>query len=177
MSSPSGSTPGPSSSAESSANGASSSRSGPILTALQSFFDESGWPVDVIDDPRPALQSEFEGEDDTWMCYAVPLEEARQALFYSVYPEGIPNARRTASAEYLTRVNFDLPVGNFELSFETGEVRVKTSIDVADDSISVALVRNLITANVVVMNRYLPGLRRVAFDNVVPDRALAEADA
>jgi len=54
---------------------------------------------------------------------------------------------------------------------------VKTSIDVADDSISVALVRNLITANVVVMNRYLPGLRRVAFDNVAPDRALAEADA
>ena len=108
------------------------------------------------------------------MCYAIALEEAEQALFYSVYPEAIPRDRLGAVAEFITRVNFDLPIGNFELGFDTGELRMKTSIDVADDRISVPLVRNLVTANVVVMNRYVAALRRVAFDHERPEDVLGD---
>lgn len=157
----------------SSANG-SGAPAGPIRSALQGFFDASGWPVDAVEHPRPTLQSEFEGEDDTWMCYALALEDADQALFYSVYPEAVPQDRRGAVAETITRINFDLPIGNFELGLDTGELRMKTSIDVDGDEISVPLVRNLVTANVVVMNRYLPALRSVAFDHVAPGDALQE---
>jgi hypothetical protein len=159
----------------SSSNGSpATGASGPIRSALESFFETSGWPVDAVERPRPALQSEFEGEDDTWMCYAIALEEAEQALFYSVYPEAIPRDRLGAVAEFITRVNFDLPIGNFELGFDTGELRMKTSIDVADDRISVPLVRNLVTANVVVMNRYVGALRRVAFDHERPEDVLGD---
>jgi hypothetical protein len=51
---------------------------------------------------------------------------------------------------------------------------MKTSIDVADDRISVPLVRNLVTANVVVMNRYVGALRRVAFDHERPEDVLGD---
>lgn len=156
----------------SSASNGTGAASGPIRDALQSFFDASGWPVDAVEQPRPALQSEFEGEDGTWMCYALALEDADQALFYSVYPDAIPHDRRGPVAELITRINFDLPIGNFELGLDTGELRMKTSIDVDGDSISVPLVRNLVTANVVVMNRYLPALRSVAFDHQSPADAL-----
>ncbi|WP_179862142.1 YbjN domain-containing protein [Longibacter salinarum] len=155
----------------------STDSSGPIRSALEAFFETSGWPVDAVDKPRPALQSEFEGEDDTWMCYAIALEEADQALFYSVYPDAVPQDRLGAVAEFITRVNFDLPIGNFELGLDTGELRMKTSIDVADDDVSVALVRNLVTANVVVMNRYVPGLRRVAFEHEAPVDVLRDLSA
>jgi len=163
------------SSASTSSNGSShTASSGPIRNAMEAFFEQSGWPVDAVERPRPALQSEFEGEDETWMCYAIALEEAEQALFYSVYPEAVPRERLGAVAELITRINFDLPIGNFELGYETGEVRVKTSIDVANDDISVVFIRNLVTANVVVMNRYIAGCRRVAFEHATPLEVLAE---
>ena len=155
----------------SAANGTDAS-TGPIRAALQSFFDASGWPVDAVEQPRPALQSEFEGEDGTWMCYALGLEDADQALFYSVYPDAVPQDRRGAVAELVTRINFDLPIGNFELGLDTGELRMKTSIDVDGDDISVPLIRNLVTANVVVMNRYFSALHSVAFDHQSPVDAL-----
>jgi hypothetical protein len=161
----------PPASSNGSSNGAAAS-SGSIRAALEAFFEQSGWPVDAVESPRPALQSEFEGEDDTWMCYAIPLEDAEQVLFYSVYPEAVPPERLGPVAELITRINFDLPIGNFELGLETGELRMKTSIDVADDDISVALIRNLVTANIVVMNRYVSVLRRVAFEQLAPGDAL-----
>lgn len=158
---------------DASSNGhASLSDPGPILDTLHRFFETSDWGVDLVDGDPPVLQTGFEGESEDWMCYAVALEGERQVLFYSVYPGAIPPDRRPAAGEYISRVNFDLPIGNFEMSYDTGEVRVKTSLDVEDDRLSVSLVRNLVTANVVVMNRYLPGLLRVVQDDAAPGEAL-----
>ncbi len=70
--------------------------------------------------------------------------------------------RRAALAEFVTRANFGLVVGNFEMDMDDGEVRYKTSIDVEGDRLSTALLHQLVRVNLEMMDKYLPGLYAVA---------------
>jgi hypothetical protein len=47
-------------------------------------------------------------------------------------------------AEFLTRANSGMVIGNFELDFADGEIRYKTSIDVEGDKLSYAIIKRLV---------------------------------
>ncbi len=49
-----------------------------------------------------------------------------------------------AVAEFITRANFGIVIGNFEIDFSDGEIRYKTSIDVEGDRPSFALIKRLV---------------------------------
>ena len=99
----------------------------------------------------------FEGQSGSWTCYARIEEVLDQFVFYSVCQAISPASRRTDVAEFLTRANFDLLVGNFELNFADGEIRFKTSIDVAGDRLTTALIGNLVFSNLAMMGRVSSG--------------------
>jgi hypothetical protein len=44
-------------------------------------------------------------------------------------------------AKFITRANYGMSLGNFELDFNDGEIRYKTSIDVTDDRLNFALIQ------------------------------------
>jgi hypothetical protein len=62
------------------------------------------------------------------------------------------------------------------MDWEAGEVRFKTSADVDGDRLSLALARQMVEANVVMMDRYLPGLQAVIAGRQTPAAALAEVE-
>ena len=80
-------------------------------------------------------------------------------------------------AEFLTRANYGLIVGNFELDFDDGEVRYKTSLDVEDAELLPALLAHIVYANVTNMDRYLPGIVAVLASSQTPAEAVAQIDA
>ena len=57
-------------------------------------------------------------------------------LFYSVLPLNVPCGQASAIAEFITRANYGMALGNFELDFNDGEVRYKTSVDVTETEIT-----------------------------------------
>jgi hypothetical protein len=148
---------------------------GEILDTAISFFKEDGWSFTQLEE-QPILRLGFQGENGQWSCYAQAREEQAQLLFYSVCPMNAPGDRRPAVAELLTRVNYGLFMGNFELDMDDGEIRYKTSIDVEGDRLSPALVKPLVYANVLMMDRYLPGIMSVIYGNVAPAEAIAKAE-
>jgi hypothetical protein len=81
-----------------------------------------------------------------------------------------------AIAEFLTRANSGIIIGNFELDFTDGEISYKTSIDVEGDRLSFALIQRLVYANVTMMDEYLPGILSVIYDNVSPADAIAKIE-
>ena len=113
----------------------------PILSQLVRFFEDDGWPFEQISD-LPALHTGFSGENGKWTCYAHAREEVHQFVFYSLLPVNTPPDKLDAMAEFMTRANYGMIVGNFELNYEDGEVRYKTSIDIGDGDLS--LVRSRI---------------------------------
>jgi hypothetical protein len=137
---------------------------GKIFDAVKLFFEGEKWPFVQLGD-QTILQLGFESETNEWNCYARIIEEDDQFVFYSLCPEKVPQARLTPVAEYITRANYNLVMGNFEMDFDDGEVRFKTSVDVEGSQIDAGLIRNVVYANVFIMDRYLPGLLTVIETN------------
>ena len=148
----------------------------PIFEALERYFAEGNPDVRRVGD-EPVLRFEVEAAHGSWTCFAQAREAERQFLFYGVCPETVPPAKRAAVAEFLTRANFGLAMGNFEQDWEGGAVRFKTGVDVEGDELSRALIENVVHANIVAMDRYLPGLRAVLASGLAPATLIAEIEA
>jgi len=143
---------------------------------IVNFFEEDGWPFVQIEG-EPLLQMVFQGENGKWTCYAKARDDPEQFVFYSVCPVNTPDSKRLAVAEFLTRANSGMMIGNFEMDFEDGEIRYKTSIDVEDDSLSCALIKRLVYANVMMMDAYLPGIMSVIYGDVTPLDAISQIES
>lgn len=146
-----------------------------LLDTMMAFFESESWPFHVMDS-KTVLQTAFAGENGRWNCYAQAREEQKQFVFYSMIPVNAPEPKRQAVAEYITRVNYGLILGNFELDYSDGEIRYKTSIDVDGDEISEALIRNAVNRNVYTVDRYLPGIMSVIYADADPAEAVAKIE-
>ncbi|MBD1848181.1 YbjN domain-containing protein [Cyanobacteria bacterium FACHB-63] len=142
-----------------------------IYQVMIDFFTEDDWAFTKLQG-ESILQLAFQGKHDRWTCYAKAREDQQQFVFYSICPAKAPKTKRRAIAEFLTRVNYGLIVGNFELDLSDGEIRYKTSIDVEGDHLSNALIKRLVYTNVMMVDEYLPGIKAVLQAGVSPEEAI-----
>lgn len=142
-----------------------------IFNALIEFFEEDEWDFQWIEG-LSTLSMGFSGINGKWICYAQARESQHQFIFYSVLPVNVPDDKRPNMAEFITRVNYGMIIGNFELDYEDGEVRYKTSVDVEGTDLSMSLIRQLVYANLVVTDRYLPGVMKVMYGDITPLAAM-----
>jgi len=92
-----------------------------------------------------------------------PVTAATTLIFVEPVPTLIPLRRYRSSislkvAEFLTRANYGMRIGNFELDFSDGEVRYKSSLDFEGVGLEPIMIRNAIYPAVQTMDRYFPGL-------------------
>jgi hypothetical protein len=142
-----------------------------LFDVVLAYFTEKGWPV-AQHEELPILRLEYQGENGRWFCYARVREEASQFIFLSTLSEKAPEDRRPVVAEFLTRANFGLNIGNFEMDFSDGEIRYKTSVDVTHDRLTPGLVDALVKASLVAMDDYLPGIKAVITGEATPSEAI-----
>jgi hypothetical protein len=143
---------------------------GKIYQAMLTFFSEEDWEFTKLQG-KLILRLAFQGKNGQWNCFALANEDLHRFLFYSICPLEIPSAPRMAIAEFLTRANYGIEIGNFELGFESGEIRFKTSLDVTEDRITPALIKQLVYTNVLTIDRYLLGIQAV-LDGITPADAI-----
>jgi hypothetical protein len=144
---------------------------GPIFQAMSQFFNDDHWFPEPIEG-LPAIRMKINGKNGNWQCYASARESQQQFVFYSVCDVKIREDKRPTVVDFLTRANYGLIVGNFEMDLNDGEVRYKTSIDVEGDELTPALLRNLAYTNVKTMDRYLPGLMSVMYGALTSEQAI-----
>jgi hypothetical protein len=135
-------------------------KAGGALTELKALFRENGWPFSEVQGAS-VLLSELSGDLGRWRFYAQVVEELELILFYSVCPLRVPEHRRYEVSEFLTRANYGLAAGNFELDFADGEVRYKTALQLQVDGLDGATLRRVMRANGVAVETYLPGIGAV----------------
>ncbi|AFY70360.1 protein of unknown function DUF1790 [Thalassoporum mexicanum PCC 7367] len=144
-----------------------------IFQAVTQFLDSKNWQYSQ-EEGTSNLNMGFAGEHGRWICYARIHQEQEQFIFYSICPVDAPDFAKLRTAEFLTRVNHGLIIGNFELDFNTGEIRFKTGIDVEGSELNPALVKSLILNNVFTMDRYLNKIIDVIDGEVTPAEAIAD---
>lgn len=128
-----------------------------IYSGMEAFFQRDNWKFTKVDD-RPVIRLFYQGEITSWICYAQALEENEQFLFYAVCPLRAPQKTYPAMFEFLTRANYGMIIGNFEIDVLDGEIRHKVSIDLEDIDVTDTLIRNAAYLSVSMMGKYLPGI-------------------
>ncbi|MGI5884250.1 MAG: YbjN domain-containing protein [Candidatus Spyradocola sp.] len=83
----------------------------------------------------------------------------------------IPDERRLEAAEYLHRINYGLLLGNFEMDYDEGEVRFRTSL-MAEGPVSHEVLDRYIQMPAAMLDRYAPGLAAIVSDGEIAQEAL-----
>ncbi|MGK7894318.1 MAG: YbjN domain-containing protein, partial [Xenococcus sp. (in: cyanobacteria)] len=108
-----------------------------IFDLVMDFFKQEKWPFQILQEQQ-TLRLAFQGNNGIWDCYAKAREQKKQFVFYSLCPITTPDNKLLTIAEFITRANSGMIIGNFELDFNDGEIRYKTSIDIEGDRLSFA---------------------------------------
>lgn len=148
---------------------------GRILDIVGHFLEEDDWPVSQVEG-RTVYKTGFEGKNGQFTCYAQERVEQEQFVFYSIFPVRTPENKMDEVAEFITRANYGMIIGNFELDYSDGEIRYKTSVDVEDVELAEPLIRHMVYANVLTMDKYFPGLMRLLYAGISPVDAIEEVE-
>ena len=103
-------------------------------------------------------------------------EDAGRLLVYSrpqnlvIRPANIPHI-----ADFISRANYGLPLGNFELDMNDGELNFKNSVEVTGGVLTQEMVDTLIKFSIECVNRYFPGLVAV-LEGTSPKQAIEAID-
>lgn len=111
------------------------------------------------------IKTGFEGNNGTYATFFDIKEDKNLLIIYSFSSIKIPEHKRLLIAEYLTRANYGIMTGNFEMDFRDGEVRYKASVHFADSTLSDAMIENLLEKSLSTLDTYFPGLMRVTYSN------------
>lgn len=104
-------------------------------------------------------------------------ENPHTMLFLTYLPMKINEDKRAEVSEYLTRANYGLHVGNFEMDMRDGEVRYKTTgVCDTDTMPSLDVIRRLTYIGFSMFDRYVPSLMSIVYGNKTPDEAIVEAE-
>jgi hypothetical protein len=145
-----------------------------VLDVFKKALQEDEWNFRVVEG-EDVLQMGFEGDNGRWDVYIDARTDVVRC--YSVMPVKCGKERLLAAMEYITRVNFNLPLGNFEMDLEDGEVRFKTSVNVEGLALTEEAALDLLVSNVVVADRYLSGLMSVVFGGASPEEAVEKMES
>ncbi|MEI2612271.1 MAG: YbjN domain-containing protein [Candidatus Promineifilaceae bacterium] len=146
------------------------------LTTFCAFFQSQGWLFTRIKGRDDVVELSIKSNHYVLNCRAFVNRSMDQCAFYSFAPGKVSVGMRVAAVEFIMRANYGLIIGNLEMDWINGDVRCKTSIDVHGDDLSIALIQNLVEANVALMDLYLPGLQAVMTGELTAAAAIAKCE-
>jgi hypothetical protein len=145
-----------------------------LLSVVERVLADRGWEYEPLAQRAGVVRFPFQGDEERWMVFVEAQEDDARVLVYSVAPFNVPEERRQAVAEYVTRANYGLEIGNLELDFADGEVRFKTSLDAKGSRLDARLVERAVVMNLHAMNTYVPGVAELVGDDAASPAGVVE---
>lgn len=148
---------------------------GGLGSAVRDYLTADGWPHRELPDSA-GIEVGYQGENGRWPVYVLTDDDVGLCIVYSMSPVQVPEDARAAVCEFLTRINYGLTVGGFEMDLADGEVRFRTSVAVGEAVVPVEIIHRLLHLNVLAMDRHLPGLLALVADASDVEGALGRID-
>ncbi len=118
----------------------------------------------------------FTGTRVSWRCFAVANDELEVFKLLVQLPERVPGDQRAPMAEFITRANFGLNVGAFEMDMSDGELRFRVGVDLENTADCAPLLRQCLAAGLTTAERYYPGFMSILHADAHPRDAIAEVE-
>src|ERR1035438_2380248 len=97
------------------------------LQQVLELFRAKEWKFEV-DEENDLVHTNLQGDNGGWRIVASASDDDRVFLMLSVCTKRCPAGKRAACAELLTRINFGMMVGCFEMDFDSGAIHFKTTL-------------------------------------------------
>ena len=110
--------------------------------------------------------------------YIVDVRE-KDYLIYVFSPLGPDKgdaATMKRTAEFLTRANYGLVFGNFEMDMHDGEIRYKTFVPCGGEAPCADVIRRSIYVPAMMLDRYGDGLLKVLYSEIYPEKAFCMSE-
>lgn len=125
---------------------------------------------------RSLIFTTMTGNNGSYRVICDLKEEDKILIVYVFSPVKVPPNKRLDIAEYITRANYGVMIGNFEMDFTDGELRYKGGIDYSGGELVDGMIEQLIGKSAYTMNRYFPGIMRIIYGDVSAKDAMAEIE-
>lgn len=147
------------------------------LTSLAyAILSEHGYPV-VLDEERDgSLQSLINLDSGRFRFELTSGTQGQDFMLFLRMPVDIPEPHRYAVMELLTRVNYRLAVGHFELDLDDGEVRYVHRQLTDGKAPSADLLLTLMRIGLDTVDTWYPGIQRLVRDGLHPQAVIAAID-
>lgn len=122
------------------------------------------------------INTSVNGKNSEFKVIFVAHEDRCVVMLFVEYSPKVPEGKCKEAADFLTRANYGLWIGNFEMDMDSGEVRYKVSIDVENGRLSHEMVENMSGAGFSTADRYFPAFMSVCFGNAIPSVAIREVE-
>ncbi len=105
------------------------------------------------------------------------IEAENRFVFYVEFRAVAPEKQYAPVAEFVTRANWGLLIGNFEFSYDQGITRYKSSLDFGDAPLTADLIKHAIVAARDVCEIYADALQSVIAGESGAKAAIEKAEA
>jgi hypothetical protein len=130
-----------------------------------------------VDRETSMVQTSNDGSEASFRIAIVVKEDLCIVIVYVHCPVRVPEGnKRREVADFLTRANYGLVIGNFEMDFQDGEVRYKGALEYADGVLTTMMIQKLIEKCAATMNRYFSGLVKIIYADMDAATAIREIE-
>ena len=148
-----------------------------LLTSMaRDILNEHGYQMVLGEKDKEGLYTQVH-LDSGFMGIALEADDdPREVILYVYLPEVVSENKHHTVMEYLTRVNYHLPMGHFEIDLDAGKLRFVTGqIMEGNDlpaNVLLILMRNALDR----VETFFPGVLRIVHGNLHAVAALSEIE-
>lgn len=142
-----------------------------MFKQILAYFDNQHWKYHLPETDKTLAVFGLNTTNGKFHCIVDVDEVNHNLIFFSVFPVNVPENLRREMAELIIRVNYMLFWGSFEMDFDDGEVRLKTSIIYEDIMLTDKVLEHIIKGNIAIMDKRFELLNEFITQKI--DKAIA----
>lgn len=143
---------------------------------IASVYEEEGLNFHT-DEEKQCIYLKMSTKVSPDVQFMVRIVNSRTLLFETRLPMNIPENKREPVSSYLTRANFGLLVGGFQMDFEDGELKYSVAgCHDEDDALSDDVLLRLTYVGFNMFDNYMPGVFAVVYGDKDPAKIYDEIE-
>ena len=144
-----------------------------VTESIRDYFDSQNWKYRYDEDKGLFRMFMHIRVDDVDACEVRTIvRDERRFTTFVTFPFRVPEKKRAIAASFISRANYKLLLGCFEMDYRDGEIRFRMCVDCEDCMPSQTVVKNSILIPMAMYRNYGDALLTVLFGIKTAEEAL-----
>ena len=146
-----------------------------LAAVVRDYLDKNDWHY-TFDEEKGLYRCGVNLKGKLSECRLFIDIKSKVILNYATIDTRADEESRARVAEFITRANYGLTYGNFEMDFSDGEIRYKMTVDCENQIPGYDVIDRMIVMPALMFQRYGDGLLAVLFGFIEPKEAVERAE-